>query len=519
VGDGRPLLVLMNYETVPVPLDLRQPPPEVESIFQYRNAEGKLRELRNNLVFVAADQRSIENMKTLMRRRLALAELRKPENQRDLADYQKKKIEGEYEKLRLDLAMAVLQCYRHLFYPASNPLSGTTLPIGYTIIELSGAGDSPGNGQHQVERVLHEQKKLLEPRDTPDAPGFVRDQTPLRIKGEITTAALRTEYRKAPKLSILLQDTPLLLCIRNGVEQGVFIYREGNQVWGQGDPSPAIYINDNCFIHTIKDAEQKKLWPRVDPLVVRFYPQPEQISKGGQAELVALISGGLPPYNVLCSEPTLSADRTTQTELRAKVRPQTSASYQIEVQDSRGTRQTATAQIMVEQGGKIEPPRPPDPIKLPPPPPPSALRAEGPLMQALTVLWAKARQVKCEAISNLTIEMTEAVSAWKVHQSTATLQGVTVKCGLRAEIAAEGVDSFKVEFDGRVDKANPIKSFLEPNLRAADDVIFEARYTITFDAPLLMKGDAPETLAKNLTRAGGGEAYVEAQAVQSGATA
>ena len=173
VGDGRPLLVVMNYETVSVPVDLRQPPPEVDSIFQYRNAEGKLRELRNNLVFVVADQRSIENMKTLVRRRLAIAELRKPENQRDLADYQKKKIDGEFETLRNSVAMAIHQCYRHLFYPSSNPMSGTNLPIGYTIIELSAAGDSPGNGQHQVERVLHEQKKLLEPRDTPDAPGFV----------------------------------------------------------------------------------------------------------------------------------------------------------------------------------------------------------------------------------------------------------------------------------------------------------------------------------------------------------
>lgn len=515
IGDGRPLLVVMNHETVSVPVDLRQPPPEVENIFQYRNAEGKLRELRNNLVFVVADHRSIENMRTLVRRRLALAELKKPENQRDLADYQRKKIDGEFEKLRNDVAMAIHQCYRHLFYPSSSPMSGTSLPIGYTIIELSGAGDRPGDGQHQVQRVLHEQKKLLEPRDTPDAPAFVRDQTPLRIKGEITTAALRTEYRKAPKLSILLQDAPLLLCIRNGIDQGVFIYREGNQVWGPGDPTPAIYINDNSFVHTVKDATEKKLWPRVEPLVVRFYPQPEQIAKGGHAELVLLMSGGLPPYNVLCSEPALSADRTTQTEIRAKMRPQSSASYQVEVQDSRGTRQTATAQIMVEEDGKIKPPPPPDPIKPPPPPPPPDLRAEGPLLQALTDLWAKARQTKCDGISKLTIEMTEAVSAWKVHQSAATLQGVGVKCALRAEISADGVDSFKVEFDGRVDKANPVKSFLEPNLRAADDVIFEARYTLTFDPPLAMKGDAPETLAKNLTRAGGGEAYIEAEAVRS----
>jgi hypothetical protein len=50
--------------------------------------------------------------------------------------------------------------------------------------------------------------------------------------------------------------------------------------------------------------------------------------------------------------------------------------------------------------------------------------------------------------------MTESVSAWKVHQSAATLQGVSVKCSLTVEIAAEGVDLFKVEFDGRIDKAN-----------------------------------------------------------------
>ena len=81
-------------------------------------------------------------------------------------------------------------------------MTGAQIDLGHTIIELSGAGDSPGNGQHQVERVLHEQKKLLEARDTPDSPPFVRDQSGLRVKGEMTTAQIRTEYRRAPKLSI-----------------------------------------------------------------------------------------------------------------------------------------------------------------------------------------------------------------------------------------------------------------------------------------------------------------------------
>ena len=54
----------------------------------------------------------------------------------------------------------------------------------------------------------------------------------------MTTTQIRTEYRRAPKLSILLHDTPLFECIRNGIDQGLFIYREGSQVWGPGDPRP-----------------------------------------------------------------------------------------------------------------------------------------------------------------------------------------------------------------------------------------------------------------------------------------
>ena len=32
-------------------------------------------------------------------------------------------------------------------------------------------------------------------------------------------------------------------CIRQGIDTGVFIYREGNQVWGKGDPEPAIQVS------------------------------------------------------------------------------------------------------------------------------------------------------------------------------------------------------------------------------------------------------------------------------------
>ena len=237
--------------------------------------------------------------------------------------------------------MAILQCYRHLFYPSSSRMTGAQLDLGHTIIELSGAGDSPGNGQHQVERVLHEQKKLLEARDTPDSPPFVRDQSGLRVKGEMTTAQIRTEYRRAPKLSILLHDTPLFECIRNGIDQGVFIYREGSQVWGPGDPRPVIHISDNHFLHTIDDAKAKKLWPRAEPLEVRFQANPTTIERGGSSELVVSVKGGVPPYTYTSNEPQLAATASDQATQQLRVRPEQSMTYTVEVTDSRGQRQQA----------------------------------------------------------------------------------------------------------------------------------------------------------------------------------
>src|SRR5258708_6350639 len=191
----------MTRQAAFAPADLRFPPPDIAEIFEYKGTDRKIRELKNNLVFVAADERTVPTMRDLVRRRMALGLLQKPEHQRELADYQQGKVKAEYEKLKLDIALAILQCYRYLFYPSSSPMVGTQLPLGQTGIELSGAGDTPGNGQHQVQRVLHDQKKLLEGRDIPHAPAFVRNHTCLTFKSALTTTQIPPESRPPPNLS------------------------------------------------------------------------------------------------------------------------------------------------------------------------------------------------------------------------------------------------------------------------------------------------------------------------------
>jgi hypothetical protein len=507
IRDGRPMLVVMNHEAVAAPVEPQGVPSELEDIFEHKGVEQKLRELRNNLVFVVADERLRENMQSVARRRLALAELRKPEHIRVLADYQQRKVNEEYDQSRFKVAEAILQCYRHVFYPSHVRMPGTQLDINHTVIELVNASDNPGNGQFQMARILQEQKKLITAQDKPDAPAYVRDQTPLKTKGEITTLALRNEFRRAPKLSILLSDTPLAVCIREGIHASVFIYREGNQVWGPGDPEPAIQISDNAFVHTTTDARGKKLWPRAQPLVVRLSPDPETIQVGEFSTLRVGVTGGVEPYTYTSSVEGLSSPPTMQAELEAKVSPGSSTTYSIEVIDTRGQRSLASASVLVltEEGRKTPPPRPPEA-----PPTPPELTAKGPLLQALNELWEKARKAKHKRVQKLIVRLYDASATWKVYQAMATEKSAQITCRFEVSMAAEGVETFEIQFEGQIQKSNAVKSFLEPQIRAARESNFQADYTLLFPSGLSLQGEAPEALAKNLTRYGGGESYVEA---------
>jgi hypothetical protein len=227
-----------------------------------KGVNEELRVLRNNVVFVLADERLSGEMKAAQRRRLALLSIKGSDRFRDLPEYQQRKIDEEIKASETKVAVAALQCYRHVFYPSAKAFAGGEAKLDHTTVELPSASESPGNGQAHIKRALREQHKLLAATDEPDAPSFVRDQTALRSKGEVSTQELRAEYRKAPNLSILLDDAPLIACIRRGIEQEFFIYRSGEQIWGKGDPAPSIAISENAFVDTIDHARKHGLWPR-----------------------------------------------------------------------------------------------------------------------------------------------------------------------------------------------------------------------------------------------------------------
>ena len=447
VGDGRPRLIVMSYDGVSVGDTIAAVPDLIAKIVQRKGSDSSgYRALRNQLVFVVADDARKDEMRHKISRRLALFDLKKPERLAELAEHQQAKVRELEQKSQTDLALAIQQCYRHVFYPSRQKLGDGSVDLAHSAIDIQSTSDKPGSGQQQVIRALRELKKLRLSEDDPDSPTYIRDRTPLK-KGEITTAALREEFRRDPGLPILVGDDVFVRGVRKGVESGEYVYRRGELLYGQGDPSATIVIDEQSFIYTMLYAKDKGIWPRPAPA-----PTP---------------SGSLHGSGDPVPQPT-------------------------------GRSQTSSG-----SGTGTVPP---------PPPPPGSFTAEGVLKEALTLLWEQARSKNVEKIASLNIRLFDANDAFRLMGTIGAVPAAKKTVAITGGYETKDGATFEMEFHGSVADALPVKDFLDAQLRDAASRTMEAGFNISFDAGLLMSGDAAEKLTERMTRFASGAAYVTATA-------
>jgi hypothetical protein len=300
------------------------------------------------------------------------------------------------------------------------------------------ASEKPGAGQQQIVRVLRDLQKLRTQEDEPDAPAYVRDRTPLK-RGQITTAALREEFRRDATLPMLVGDDVFIKGIRRGVEQGEYVYQRGDLLFGPGDPITSINVDEQAVVFTMAYAREHGIWPR--PVAQPTSPEP-QPTAGGFAEPTPAPAPAPPPRN------------------------------------SEGT-----------------------------------FTAEGLLKEALIRLWEQARARRVEQIGSLSIRMFDATDAFRLLVVVAGVRGAD-----RKEAHFEGAyetsagSTMEILFSGLPTDAQPVKDFLEPQLRAAKEKNMQARFELGFTEGLALNGNAAEKLTEQLTRFATGSAYVEATA-------
>lgn len=261
VGDGRPTLALIGYEAVSVGGVVDAVPQLLLRMFKHKGAEETAVRLnRNHLVFLVADEARREEMRQKMVRRLALQELKKPERLGELAEHQQAKVKELESRSETDVAVSIQGCYRHVFYPSRADRVTDAVDLAHTAIDTPSTSAQPGAGQMQVVRVLRDSKKLRITEDEPDSPTYIRDRTPLK-KGEITTRALREEFRRDPALPMIVDDV-FVRAIRRGIEQGEYVYRRGDLLYGPGDPHATIHTDEQSVVFTMAYARDKGIWPR-----------------------------------------------------------------------------------------------------------------------------------------------------------------------------------------------------------------------------------------------------------------
>ena len=444
VGDGRPKLAILAYDGITVGGAVDEVPELVARIYERKGSEGsKLRALRNHIVFAVADDSLKDEMRRKAAQRLALRELKKPERLLELAEHQQAHVRERESRSEADLAITIQQCYRHVFYPSRTGIGSNGTDLAHTAIEMQSTSDRPGAGQRQVERALRELNKLRLADDEPDSPAYIRDRTPLR-SGEVTTRKLRDEFRRDPALPILIGDDVFIRAVRRGIEQGEYVYRRGDLLFGPGDPLATITIDEESVVFTMSQARNNGIWPRP-----KTPPEPKDPGTNG---------GG--------------------------------------------------------QGDEADPPGTTTDGDPPPPNPPQhqSFRKEGVLKDALTQLWEAVRAGKMERVGRLTIRMFEAGDAFRLLGAVGGVAVAEKRVEIKGGYETGEGGTMHLDFSGPLGDAQPVKEFLDPQIRAAASQSLEVCFQLDFTEGLAVKGDGPANLTTKLTRFASGAAYVEATA-------
>ena len=446
VGDGRPKLALLHYDALTVGASVDVVPEIIASIYERKGAEGKaLRSLRNHVVFLVPDDAHKDEMQRRMRERLALQELQKPERLLDLAEHQQEKLRELERKSEQDVAIAIQLCYRHLLYPSRNRVQGSAVDLAHSALDMHSVSQKPGAGQEEIVRALRDQGKLRLSEDEPDSPAYIRDRTALK-RGELTTYALRDEFRRDPALPILIGDDIFRRGVLRGVDSGEYVYRRGELLFGPGDPTVSIDIDEQSVVFTMVFARNHGIWPRPEP---KQEPPPAKVEGDG--------GGATPPH----------------------------------------------------PPGKETPPSQVEPVS-------GTFKGEGVLREALVKVWEQARSKKVEALSSLEIRMFEASDGFRLLGAVGAVAGAEKTVTMEGGYETRDSGCYEMKFRGPVGDAQPIREFLEPQLRDAETTELQIRFRLAFGDGLPLGGDAPEKLTDRLGRFAGGAAYVSATAEAKG---
>lgn len=273
---GAPKLVIVHYDAATTTTSSASPPDLVVRLFNHTGAQEGYRTFKNNLVFLVADGDQVENMVTHAQRYLAIRRiLNDAERLNDFYENQRQKLKRMGDTAELEVRVAITKAYRWLYYPSGDaPQAHSNLAREQ--LQVQDQGEVNVDQSEVVLRVLKTLEKV-QTQDSPPLPAlFVRSKAWDSGMTHLSTEDLARVFARKMSLRMILDPNQLKKTIRNGIEQGVWIYYDAREQVGYDaeSPVPVIQIGDETYLYA--PDEYARLGWRIKRPDEQLLPRPDE---------------------------------------------------------------------------------------------------------------------------------------------------------------------------------------------------------------------------------------------------
>ncbi|MBW4489397.1 MAG: DUF499 domain-containing protein [Trichocoleus desertorum ATA4-8-CV12] len=228
-------LCLIDFQEATVSGAMDAPPALLEQIFNNTGESGKFRTFRNRLLFLVTNRPELARAVDNAREYRAIQSILRSQNRLDdLSDSQQKQLKQKEGEMDLAVRVSLTNAYRHLFYPANDPVKAPKGLMHY-VLPAQDASDVKGknNQQDVVLKALKDCGKIRAEDAAPFAPAYVLQKVWPAGLDHWTTKSLREAFAKDLSLNILLdaEVSKLRDTIRKGLSEGQWDMKAGERLF------------------------------------------------------------------------------------------------------------------------------------------------------------------------------------------------------------------------------------------------------------------------------------------------
>ncbi|WYL96159.1 MAG: DUF499 domain-containing protein [Gloeotrichia echinulata IR180] len=232
-------LCLVDFNEATISVTTEGPPVLVEKIFNETGESGKFRTFRNRLLFLVANKQELDRAIDNAREFRAIQNiLNSPNRLQDLSESQQKQLKDKKGSLDLGVRVSLTNAYRHLFYPANDPVKAPKGLMHYTL-PAQDSSDVKGksNQQDVILKALKDCQKIRADEAPSYAPAYILQKVWLSGLTHWTTKALKEAFAKDLSLNILLDAelSKLRDTIRQGLQNGNWDMKVGEKLFIKTD--------------------------------------------------------------------------------------------------------------------------------------------------------------------------------------------------------------------------------------------------------------------------------------------